>query len=67
MKFPGPPKRWNDWLAVLLLVGVPLLWLYGNLSDMVVGATISGWTLVVQYYFRKKEDNAAEQPPVPHG
>ena len=64
MHFPGPPKRWNDWLALLVLVGVPVLWVYGHLSDTVTGATITGWTLVIQHYWRKTQpaDPAPSMP-----
>ena len=52
-------KAVNDLLALLLLIVViPGLWLAAalgviNLNGEVIGATIMGWTLVLQYYFRK--------------
>lgn len=52
-------KAVNDLLALLLLIMViPGLWLAAalgaiNLNGEVIGATIMGWTLVLQYYFRK--------------
>lgn len=63
MRFPGPPKRWNDWLALLILAGVPLMWMFGHLSENVTGATTIGWTLVLQYYYRKAQPDPG--PPVP--
>jgi len=49
----GKPERWNDWLALIILLGVPALWVFGQMSETVSGATIAGWMLVVQYYFRR--------------
>lgn len=51
-------KTFNDRLALVLLVGIPILWvLHGRgtvtLPGEVIGALIATWTLVVQFYFRK--------------
>ena len=49
----------NDLIALLLLlVVVPALWITQGLGWLampgeVIGATIMGWTLVLQYYFRR--------------
>jgi putative effector of murein hydrolase LrgA (UPF0299 family) len=58
-------KTWNDRIALMVMVGVPGLWV-GNcflekclgavMPGEVIGATIMAWTLVLQFYFRKKED-----------
>jgi hypothetical protein len=54
-------KTWNDRLSIILLLLIVGLWL-GNawlpkaLNDSIIGATIVVFTLVAQYYFRKKED-----------
>ena len=51
----------NDILALaILIVIIPGLWVgigvgWLNLPGEIVGATIMGWTLVLQYYFRKKK------------
>jgi len=48
--------NFNDTLALVLVFGLPALWLASKWFPMpgaVVGATIAGWTLVVQFYFRK--------------
>ena len=51
----------NDVLAlILLLVIIPSMWIadaYGviSLKGEVLGATIMGWTLVLQYYFRRRK------------
>ena len=49
-------KTWNDRLSLLLLAGIPLLWIVNrwvNIPREAVGATIAVWTLVAQFYFRK--------------
>lgn len=48
------PQNWRDTLSVALVIGLPVLWVWGNLPEMVLGATIAGWTLVVQFYYRKR-------------
>uniref|UniRef100_A0A6M3KG10 Uncharacterized protein n=1 Tax=viral metagenome TaxID=1070528 RepID=A0A6M3KG10_9ZZZZ len=59
-------KNFNDLLAVLLGVGViPIIWtLQGlglvTLPGEILGATIAGETLIIQYYFRR-------QPPTNGG
>ena len=59
----------NDLLALLVLIVIPVLWvLQGrgiiNMPGEVIGATIMGWTLVLQYYFRKKQgENGTGTPP----
>lgn len=52
----GKPQSWNDWLALIILIGIPAIWVWGHLQDIILGATIAGWTLVIQYYFRKAPD-----------
>jgi len=57
-------KKFNDQLAFILIVLFILTWfadaalrylLKVGLSEAVMGATVSLITLVVQYYFRRKE------------
>ena len=55
----GFPRIWNDWLALLILIGVPVLWVTGVLNEVLIGVTSAGWTLVVQFYFRRAP---AEKP-----
>lgn len=51
-------KRFNDRLGLIITVGLPMFWAlnakFFDMPEMVIGATVTGWTLVVQYYFRKK-------------
>jgi hypothetical protein len=61
-------NRINDLLALLVLVIIfPALWILDgrgiiHLPGEVLGATIAAFTLIVQFYFRKK---SAESPKVP--
>jgi hypothetical protein len=54
-------KTFNDRLAlILLLLVIPGLWVAQGLNkielpETVVGALIVTWTLIVQFYWRKKE------------
>ncbi len=53
------PQTFNDFLALIFIFGIIILWIIqgtGHLSlpDTVTGALIATWTLIVQYYFRKK-------------
>lgn len=53
----------NDLIALLILIIViPALWILQgmgklSMSGEIIGATIMGWTLVLQYYFRKAPDD----------
>lgn len=57
-------KGINDLLALLIIVLVfPALWVLDgrgviSLPGEVLGATIAAFTLIVQYYFRKKAGDA---------
>jgi hypothetical protein len=48
-------------LALLAFIGIiPALWILEgkgtiNVGDTIIGATIAVWTLIAQFYFRKKE------------
>lgn len=55
------PRTWNDVLALTFGLIILAFWgLTGQkilvLPDIVLGATISTFTLIVQYYFRKARD-----------
>jgi len=55
-------KNFNNLLALITLAGIiPGLWIAQgrgliNLPGEVIGATIMGWTLLLQYYFRKRQE-----------
>ena len=53
-------KTFRDRLALILLVGIPILWVLAgtvvSLPEAALGATIVIWTLVAQFYFRKKAE-----------
>ena len=62
--------HFNDRLALLLLVAIPVLWALSGrgiitLPPEVTGALIVTWTMVVQYYFRRAPPNVTEGPPAP--
>ncbi|BAS31220.1 hypothetical protein [Dehalococcoides mccartyi] len=53
-------KFFNDRLALFLIILIPALWIVNSwlmLPSEVLGATIVSWTLVLQYYFRKKPED----------
>ena len=55
-------KTWNDRLALLLLLVIPLLWLASGrelitLAPEVTGALIVTWTMIIQFYFRRQPPN----------
>ena len=56
-------KNFNNLLALLLgVVIIPLIWLLDGMgiidvAGQVQGATIVVWTLIAQYYFRKKSSD----------
>jgi hypothetical protein len=47
------PRNWNDMLSIAVIVGLPLYWWLASPNEMVTGATIAGFTLTIQYYFRR--------------
>jgi len=55
-------KNHRDLLSVLLgVVVLPGIWIMHGIGlivvpEIVIGATIAAETLIVQFYFRKKED-----------
>ena len=53
------PQSFNDFLCLVLVLLIVAVWLLMgfhklDLSAEVTGALIVTWTLLVQYYFRKK-------------
>lgn len=52
-------KTFNDTLALVIVIGIPLLWiadaiwLDGKVAKEAIGASILGWGNVVLFYFRK--------------
>ena len=54
------PQNFNDFLAVFaFLILIPSLWVWGDLSETVEGATIVTWVLIGNFYYRraKKDKN----------
>ena len=60
--------RSNDIIAlILLLLIIPGIWVAQGLKALVlpgeiIGATIAGWTIILQYYFRKARGEKPESP-----
>jgi hypothetical protein len=57
------PQTFNDLLALILTFGIIAIWILQGKSVItmpseVTGAMIVTWTLIVQFYFRKKESEA---------
>ena len=71
------PRHWNDVLAILLLIGLPLYWRWlmaaGISQDVlmvIVGALLGHFGQVVTYYFRKAPPSQETEPnpdTVAHG
>lgn len=55
------PQNFNDFIALVLIVGIVLLWVFVDLPAQVTGALIVTWTLVTQYYFRRKPVKEGEK------
>jgi len=59
-------RTWNDRLSLILMVGIPGLWVFSAvvapLAEAVLGATISVWTLVAMFYFRKAPPEDTTKP-----
>ena len=53
------PQTFNDLLALVLIGLIFVLWILTgcgvmDVPEVVLGATISGWTAIILFYFRKK-------------
>ena len=63
------PQNFNDSLALFLLVGIPTLWVVMARAglDYPRDATISGFTIVIMYYFRKAAPERKDPCPTCNG
>jgi len=52
-------KTWNDQLSLAVIIGLPVLWAFKSLPPEVLGATLVGWTLTLQFYFRRAGSDAS--------
>jgi len=53
------PKNFNDTLCLFLMIGIFTMWILDGLGKLslnpeVLGATLVFFTIIGQYYFRKK-------------
>ena len=54
------PQTFNDFLALVLIFGILGVWIFQgcgklNMPTEVTGGLLVTWTLIIQFYFRKKE------------
>ena len=54
------PQNFNDFLCLVLILLIVALWILSGrqiivLPAEVIGALIVTWTILIQYYFRKKK------------
>jgi hypothetical protein len=59
------PQSFNDLLCLVLIILIAALWILTGLkvlelSAEVTGALIVTWTLLIQYYFRKKNTESSK-------
>ncbi len=57
------PQSFNDALCLLLISLIVALWILIGLKVLELSAEVTGvlivtWTLLIQYYFRKKQDQS---------
>jgi hypothetical protein len=55
------PQNFNDFLCIFILAAIFLLWLLAglevlNLNPEILGATITFFTIIGQFYFRKSQN-----------
>jgi hypothetical protein len=59
-------KTFNDRLALIVILLILCLWI-GNhwlqLPGEIIGVTIAAWTLVLQFYFRRKPADTTVSKP----
>ena len=63
------PANWNDALSIPVVMGLPILLvatyaLAIPIPEIVVGTLIGGWTLAVQFYYRKSKSESDPLPTV---
>ena len=64
MKSKFLSQSFNDFLCLILVVLIMALWILAGLKVLelpseVTGALIVTWTILVQYYFRKKNGDSS--------
>jgi predicted negative regulator of RcsB-dependent stress response len=48
------PQNFNDSLALVVIIGVPVVLGFTVMPDVFQGTLAAAWLLVVQFYFRRK-------------
>lgn len=64
------PQTFNDFLAIILIVGIAVLWGLQGKGLMTFPAEVNGglivtWTLIIQYYYRKGPPGVEKHNPPP--
>lgn len=63
----GRKTGWNIFtgrMALILIILIPAMWVARKwlaLPETILGATIMGWTLILQFYFRKKDPSLPDR------
>ena len=60
------PQSFNDFMCLFLITMILALWIMLGLKMLdlpseITGALIVTWTLLVQYYFRKKQNESNKE------
>ncbi len=60
------PQNFNDLLCLVLVTVIIALWILAGMKLLVLPAEVTGalivtWTLLVQFYFRKKSGYSGEK------
>ncbi len=55
------PQNFNDLLALILVFLIPAIWMIQGFGKVTMPPEVNGgllvtWTLIIQFYFRKKID-----------
>jgi hypothetical protein len=64
------PQSFNDFLCLVLIALIVTLWILTGTQTLELPAEVTGvlivtWTLLVQYYFRKKQNENIPGQPKP--
>jgi hypothetical protein len=60
------PQSFNDLLCLFLIALIAGMWILMGLKILVLSAEVTGalivtWTLLIQYYFRKKQSGKTKE------
>ena len=60
------PQNFNDFLCLVLIMLIVGLWVLSGLKVIILPAEVTGalivtWTILIQYYFRKKQSGEMKE------